>query len=117
MPQSLTTLQSTALGPVLTVSGVSPTVAVTAVAPPGIQTAVDIAGGETVTVTGTGFKQIISGIANFNFIIKVSSEKQFKAFFRSLELIELASKFNKNCGISCQCVRQVWNITMQEFFL
>ena len=55
MPQSLTTLQSTALGPVLTASGVSPTVAVTTIAYPGIVTAADPAGGETITVTGTGF--------------------------------------------------------------
>ena len=55
MPQSLTTLQSTALGPVLTVSGVSPTVAVTTTAYPGSATAADPAGGETITVTGTGF--------------------------------------------------------------
>jgi hypothetical protein len=64
MPLSLTTLQSTALGPVLTVSGVSPTLAVTAVAPPGIQTAVNIAGGETVTVTGTGFNAGITAYIN-----------------------------------------------------
>ena len=55
MPQSLTTLQSTALGPVLTVSGVSPTVAVTTTAYPGSATAANPAGGETITVTGTGF--------------------------------------------------------------
>jgi len=55
MPQSLTTLQSTALGPVLTVSGVSPTVAVTTTAYPGSATAADPAGGQTITVTGTGF--------------------------------------------------------------
>ena len=55
MAQSLTTLQSTALGPVLTVSGVSPTVAVTTTAYPGSATAADPAGGETLTITGTGF--------------------------------------------------------------
>lgn len=55
MAQSLTTLQSAALGPVLNVSGVSPTVAITTIAYPGIITAVNIAGGETVTVTGSGF--------------------------------------------------------------
>ena len=55
MPQSLTTLQSTALGPVLTVSGVSPTVAVTTTAYPGSATAADPAGDETLTITGTGF--------------------------------------------------------------
>jgi hypothetical protein len=55
MPQSLTTLQSTALGPVLTVSGVSPTVAVTTTAYPGSATAANPAGGETITITGTGF--------------------------------------------------------------
>lgn len=55
MSQSLTTLQSTALGPVLTVSGVSPTVAVTTTAYPGSVTAADPAGGETITITGTGF--------------------------------------------------------------
>ena len=55
MPQSLTTLQSTALGPVLTVSGVSPTVAVTTTAYPGSATAADPAGGQTITITGTGF--------------------------------------------------------------
>ena len=55
MPQSLTTLQSTALGPVLTVSGVSPTVAVTTTAYPGSATAANPAGDETLTITGTGF--------------------------------------------------------------
>lgn len=55
MAQSLTTLQSTALGPVLTVSGVSPTVAIITTAYPGSATAADPAGGETITITGTGF--------------------------------------------------------------
>ena len=64
MAQSLTTLQSTALGPVLTASGVSATVAATTIAPPGIQTAVDIAGGETVTVTGSGFNAGITAYIN-----------------------------------------------------
>lgn len=64
MAQSLTTLQSTALGPVLEVTGVNPSVAMTTVAPPGIQTAVDIAGGEIVTVTGIGFNSGITVYIN-----------------------------------------------------
>ena len=64
MAQSLTTLQSTALGPVLTVSGVSPTVAVTAVAYPGIATAADPAGSQTITVTGAGFNSGITAYIN-----------------------------------------------------
>ena len=55
MTQSLTTIKSTALGPVLTVSGVSPTVAVTTTAYPGSATAADPAGGQTITITGSGF--------------------------------------------------------------
>lgn len=55
MAQSLSTLQSTVLAPVLAVTGVSPSVTMTTIAPPGTQTAVDIAGGETVRITGSGF--------------------------------------------------------------
>lgn len=54
MPQSLTTLQSLALGPVLTVSGVS-AVLVNTVGYPGPTTAANPAGGETITITGSGF--------------------------------------------------------------
>lgn len=64
MTLSLTTLQSSALGPVLTVSGVSPTVAVTTIAYPGITTAADIAGGQTITVTGSGFNSGITAYVN-----------------------------------------------------
>jgi hypothetical protein len=64
MAQSLTTLQSTALGPVLTASGVSPTVSATTIAYPGIVTAADPAGGETITVTGTGFAAGIAAYIN-----------------------------------------------------
>ena len=53
MSLSLTTLQSSALGPVLTVSGVSPTVALTTTAYPNSATAANPAGGETITITGT----------------------------------------------------------------
>jgi hypothetical protein len=64
MAQSLTTLQSTALGPVLTASGVSATVAATTIAYPGGATAADTAGGETITVTGTGFNAGITAYIN-----------------------------------------------------
>lgn len=64
MALSLTTLQSSALGPVLTVSGVSPTVAITTVAYPGSATAANPAGGETITVTGSGFNAGITAYIN-----------------------------------------------------
>jgi hypothetical protein len=64
MTQSLTTIQSTALGPVLTVSGVSPTVALTTIAYPGSATAADIAGSQTITVTGSGFNSGITAYIN-----------------------------------------------------
>ena len=55
MAQSLTTLQSTALGPVLNASGVAPTVALTTTTYPNSALAANPSGGETITITGTGF--------------------------------------------------------------
>lgn len=60
MAQSLSTLQSTVLAPVLAVTGVNPSVTITTVALPGTQTAVDIAGNETVIITGNGFNSNIT---------------------------------------------------------
>jgi hypothetical protein len=75
MAQSLTTLQSTALGPVLTDSGVSPTVVATTIAYPGSATAADTAGGQTITVTGTGFNA--GGVQNFQIHITSTYAHEF----------------------------------------
>lgn len=64
MAQSLSTLQSAALAPVLAVTGVNPSVAPATLTFPAGALAADPAGGQTVTITGTGFNEGVAVYIN-----------------------------------------------------